>query len=263
MQPCLFSFTQVVLCRLGIGCHRLLLHCGTGWNPSHIGKIDWGKAHNYRFACFGLGIFASSPIRRDSQQTHRDRLFYILLLRMHSGCTLSSSSEVSHLWESQCARFEISRILNTSLTTPHSQGLISKQYPQERQGELFGVLTGMQQVASAVGPLIFSNLFSYYTSNGAWPSEDPDIVFYISAVVFTASLLLAMVSFYFLREKRVGAEEQGTAESDGEEGLDKQKLFTGTEANGGGVMKRNYEAFSMRIESARLSQGIPFSIQDE
>lgn len=43
----------------------------------------------------------------------------------------------------------------------------------EQQGELMGVLSGLKTITAFIGPLVYNNLFTYYTSGDPWPTKDP------------------------------------------------------------------------------------------
>ncbi len=44
------------------------------------------------------------------------------------------------------------------------QGVISKQYSAEQQGEVLGVLQGIKTFATLIGPLVYNYAFSYFVS---------------------------------------------------------------------------------------------------
>ncbi len=53
------------------------------------------------------------------------------------------------------------------LTTPSLQGIMSRATPDDAQGELQGVLTSAGAVATIIGPLLFTFLFSWFSATGA------------------------------------------------------------------------------------------------
>jgi hypothetical protein len=59
------------------------------------------------------------------------------------------------------------------MAMPISQGIISKQYGMDKQGELMGVLSGLKTLTAFGGPLIYNTLLSYFMSDNAWPAKDP------------------------------------------------------------------------------------------
>lgn len=45
------------------------------------------------------------------------------------------------------------------ISSPIVQGMISKEFPKEKQGELSGILASLKTITAFIGPLIFNNLF--------------------------------------------------------------------------------------------------------
>ena len=76
---------------------------------------------------------------------------------------------------------------------PALQGIISNQVPANEQGELQGALTSLMSLANIIGPLLMTNLFSYFTSKNA-PFQYPGAPFAMGAVLTVCSLLFAMRS---------------------------------------------------------------------
>ena len=76
------------------------------------------------------------------------------------------------------------------LAGPALQGIISNQVPSNEQGELQGALTSLVSVTSIIGPLLMSNLFSYFTRDTA-PVHFPGAPFLMGAVLSLLSMILA------------------------------------------------------------------------
>jgi len=74
---------------------------------------------------------------------------------------------------------------------PALQGIISSQVPSNEQGELQGALTSLMSVTSIFGPLLMSQLFSYFTASDA-PVYFPGAPMIMGAVLTLLSLLLAL-----------------------------------------------------------------------
>lgn len=77
------------------------------------------------------------------------------------------------------------------LAGPALQGIISNQVPSNEQGELQGALTSLISVTSIVGPLLMTNLFSYFTSSEA-PVQFPGAPFLMGSALSLLSLLLVI-----------------------------------------------------------------------
>jgi len=66
--------------------------------------------------------------------------------------------------------------------------------PSNEQGELQGALTSLMSASSVVGPLIMSNLFSYFSRDGyTW--YFPGAPFIAGAVFFLISTLISLQKF--------------------------------------------------------------------
>lgn len=76
------------------------------------------------------------------------------------------------------------------IAQPSIQGIISNQVPANEQGELQGALTSLTSTTSIFGPLIMTNLFSFFTSPVA-PTYLPGAPFFLGSVLIVISALLA------------------------------------------------------------------------
>ncbi|MCX6292400.1 MAG: TCR/Tet family MFS transporter [Bacteroidetes bacterium] len=86
---------------------------------------------------------------------------------------------------------------------PALQSIISSQVPANEQGELQGGLTSLISVTSIIGPLLMTNIFSYFTRSDA-PVYFPGAAFLAGAVLTALSTFLAMrslASYVHHREK--------------------------------------------------------------
>ncbi len=76
---------------------------------------------------------------------------------------------------------------------PSLQATISGHVPPNAQGELQGSLTSLMSVTSILGPLIMTNLFSYFTS-GESPFLFPGAPFVLGGILMLASSIAAYKS---------------------------------------------------------------------
>ncbi|WP_338872949.1 TCR/Tet family MFS transporter [Spirosoma sp. SC4-14] len=76
------------------------------------------------------------------------------------------------------------------IAQPSIQGIISNQVPANEQGELQGALTSLTSTTSIFGPLIMTNLFSFFTSPNA-PTYLPGAPFFLGSVLILISAILA------------------------------------------------------------------------
>ncbi|RFM28034.1 TCR/Tet family MFS transporter [Deminuibacter soli] len=77
---------------------------------------------------------------------------------------------------------------------PSIQGLITGKIPPNEQGELQGTLTSLVSLTAIVGPLMMTNLFSFFTTPNA-PIQLPGAPFLAGAALALISALLAYRSF--------------------------------------------------------------------
>ena len=77
---------------------------------------------------------------------------------------------------------------------PAIQSLISKQVAPNEQGELQGGITSLQSVTTIIGPLVASNLFSYY-SDGKDHFQFPGAAFFMAGLLTFLALAVALKSF--------------------------------------------------------------------
>lgn len=80
------------------------------------------------------------------------------------------------------------------LIEPSAQGLMSKAVPPNEQGMLQGGLASLRSLTSVFGPLLGTNLFSYFISAEA-PINLPGAPFFSGAVLLMIALFLALWSF--------------------------------------------------------------------
>ncbi|MDB5239549.1 MAG: transporter, partial [Spirosoma sp.] len=77
---------------------------------------------------------------------------------------------------------------------PSVQGIISGQVPANEQGEVQGALTSLTSTTSIIGPLIMTNLFSYFTATNA-PIYFPGAPYLLGAALTLVSAGLAWRGF--------------------------------------------------------------------
>ncbi len=77
---------------------------------------------------------------------------------------------------------------------PALQGFISTKVPADEQGELQGGLTSLMSASAIVGPLIMTNIFSYFTGDHT-PFYFPGAAFILAFLLTSTSSILAYKSF--------------------------------------------------------------------
>src|SRR5450432_1055871 len=76
---------------------------------------------------------------------------------------------------------------------PALQAAISGHVPPNYQGELQGSLTSLMSLTSIIGPLLMTNLFSYFTSDKA-PIQFPSAPFVLGGILMLCSSIVAYKS---------------------------------------------------------------------
>jgi MFS transporter, DHA1 family, tetracycline resistance protein len=79
-----------------------------------------------------------------------------------------------------------------TVAQPAVQGLMSRAVPANEQGLLQGAVSSITSLTSIAGPPIWTGLFGYFVSPSA-PIIIPGAAFFVSAMVFLAALVLAIV----------------------------------------------------------------------
>lgn len=81
---------------------------------------------------------------------------------------------------------------------PAMQGAVSNQIPDNEQGELQGAITSLISLTSIIGPLLMTNLFSYFSKDEA-PIYLPGAPFVLGAVLILTAYFLSRKSIVKLR----------------------------------------------------------------
>lgn len=78
---------------------------------------------------------------------------------------------------------------------PALQSVMAGYVPGNEQGELQGSLTGVMSVTTIFGPVLMTNVFSYFTGNKA-PFYFPGAAFVVGAVFMVASVVIAYYALH-------------------------------------------------------------------
>jgi DHA1 family tetracycline resistance protein-like MFS transporter len=77
---------------------------------------------------------------------------------------------------------------------PSTQALISKSVKPNEQGSTQGAITSLLSLTGVIGPLIATNVFSYFIGENA-PIELPGASFFLGALFTVGAMLLAQRLF--------------------------------------------------------------------
>jgi DHA1 family tetracycline resistance protein-like MFS transporter len=82
----------------------------------------------------------------------------------------------------------------SGLAPPAINGILSRQVPDNAQGELQGAVNAANSLATIIGPLAATQIFSYYTSDPAAPNYFPGAPFLGAAICVIAALVIFAIA---------------------------------------------------------------------
>ncbi|WP_052726367.1 TCR/Tet family MFS transporter [Devosia epidermidihirudinis] len=82
----------------------------------------------------------------------------------------------------------------SGLAAPAINGVLSRQVPDNAQGELQGAVNAANSLATIIGPLVATQIFSYFTSAPASPGYFPGAPFLAAAICVTLALVIFSVA---------------------------------------------------------------------
>lgn len=167
------------------------------WTFINIEKFKWSEAMiGYSLGMVGLlvAIVQGGLIRFINPKLGNEKSVYVGLTLYALGLILFAFA--SQTW--MMFVFLIPYCLG-GIAGPALQSIISGEVPPNQQGELQGALTSLTSVASIIGPLVMTNLFSYFTKNNA-PVHFAGAPFLLGAVLM---LISVGISYSALHTKKV------------------------------------------------------------
>ena len=162
-----------------------------GWTPKEVG---------YSLAFIGLMVaFVQGYLTRKINPKIGDkRSVTIGLLLFSFGFILFAFATKAWMMYAFMIPYALGGIAGPSL-----QSLISQEVGPSHQGELQGGLTSLQSISTIVGPLIATNLFSYYTAKTT-SVQFPGAAFLMGSILCFIAFLAARKSF----NKNAGTNEE-------------------------------------------------------
>ncbi|OIR00714.1 tetracycline resistance protein, class C [mine drainage metagenome] len=159
------------------------------WTYYTMSKFGWDErlvGYSLGFVGLTVGIVQGGLIRIIIPKLGNHKSVYIGLGLYAIGFTLFAFASQTWMMFVFMIPYSLGGIAGPSL-----QAIISKHVPPNEQGELQGALTSLMSATSIVGPLLMTNLFSYFTSEKA-PVHFPG-----AAMLFGAMLtVISTVSAY-------------------------------------------------------------------
>ena len=132
------------------------------WTFYTMEKFKWDeKTVGLSLAAIGVSfaIVQGGLSRVIIPKLGQERSVYVGLLFSAIGLSLFGFASQSWMMFAFMAVYAMGGIAQPSI-----QGIISNQVPPNEQGELQGALTSLTSTTSIFGPLIMTNLFSYFTA---------------------------------------------------------------------------------------------------
>jgi DHA1 family tetracycline resistance protein-like MFS transporter len=151
------------------------------WNLSWVG-------YSLAFVGFMVALVQGGLIRFINPKLGQKRSVYFGLLLYAVGLVLFAFASQGWMMFAFLVPYCLGGIAGPAL-----QGIMSGQVPANEQGELQGALTSLISLTSIIGPLLMTNLFSYFT-DAKTPVYFPGAPFLMGAILAVFSVLLAMRS---------------------------------------------------------------------
>jgi DHA1 family tetracycline resistance protein-like MFS transporter len=158
------------------------------WSFYNIGKFNWDEkmvGYSLAFVGFMIALVQGGLIRLVIPKIGQEKSLYTGLLLYSIGMLLFAFATEGWMMFAFCTVYCLGGIAGPAL-----QGIISSHVPPNEQGELQGALTSLISATSIVGPLLMTNLFSYFTRPTA-PVYFPGAPFLMGAVLFLISTILS------------------------------------------------------------------------
>lgn len=158
------------------------------WTYYTMEKFNWDeRTVGYSLGVVGLlvAIVQGGLIRFTIPKLGQKRSVYIGLMLYITGFVLFAFASQSWMM----FVFLVPYCLG-GIAPPAVQGIISTQVPANEQGELQGVMSSIMSLSSIIGPLLMTNLFSYYTRPSA-PVHFPGAPFMMGAVLTVLAWLIS------------------------------------------------------------------------
>jgi MFS transporter, DHA1 family, tetracycline resistance protein len=168
----------------------------SNWNYFTAYRFHWTERMiGYSLALVGLlvALVQTVLISKVHPVLGHERSIYIGLLMYSLGMFLFAFASSSWMMFAFLVPYCLGGIAGPAL-----QATISGHVPPNAQGELQGILGGLQSVTSFFGPLLMNNLFEYFTRESA-PVRFPGAPFFLGAVLMLVS---AMVAYRFLYKEK-------------------------------------------------------------
>lgn len=169
----------------------------SNWSYFTMYKFNWSKAmvgNSLAFVGILVAIVQGGLIRFINPRLGNERSVYVGLSLYSIGMLLFAFA--THSW--MMFAFLVPYCLG-GIAGPALQAIMAGHVPPTEQGGLQGAITSLMSATTIVGPLLMTNLFSYFTHDRA-PFYFPGAPFFLGAILMASS---ALVAFFVLRGEKI------------------------------------------------------------
>jgi len=161
------------------------------WTYFTIEKFKWNEqwvGYSIAFVGVSIAVVQGGLIRPIMKALGQNKAVFVGLCLYVVGFTLFAFASRGWMMFAFMVPYALAGIAG-----PAIQGIVSSQVPANAQGELQGAMTSLMSVASIVGPILMTGLFSYFTAENA-PIYFPGAPFMMGAVLTVFSVVIAAVA---------------------------------------------------------------------
>ncbi|VAW17324.1 Uncharacterized MFS-type transporter [hydrothermal vent metagenome] len=169
------------------------------WNFFTIERFDWTSAQIGRsLAVFGFlfalvqGVLIGPVIKRFGESS-------TVLLGMLAAAIAFFGTSFIHTPVGLYGYLIIGAF--SGLAAPAVNGLLSRQIPDNAQGELQGAVNATNSLTAIIGPLAATQLFSFFTTSPRAPGYFPGVSFFAAGILI---ILSTIVFIYSVRRFNLG-----------------------------------------------------------
>ena len=160
------------------------------WNFFTIERFDWTSSQIGRsLAVFGLlfalvqGVLIGPVIKRFGESN-------TVLLGMLAAAIAFFGTSFIHTPVGLYGYLVIGAF--SGLAAPAINGLLSRQIPDNAQGELQGAVNATNSLTAIIGPLAATQLFSFFTTSPRAPGYFPGVSFFAAGILVVISFFIAI-----------------------------------------------------------------------
>jgi DHA1 family tetracycline resistance protein-like MFS transporter len=159
----------------------------SNWGFYTMFQFNWTEkevGYSLGFVGFLIALVQGGLIRLIIPKIGNKRAVYSGIALYGIGLSLFAFANQSWMMYAFCIPYCLGGIAGPAL-----QGIISRQVPDNEQGELQGALTSLMSITSIIGPLLMNNLFATFSAENA-PVYFPGMAFLCGALLtFTSAFL--------------------------------------------------------------------------